>query len=144
MSIVPTRAWITPPSVAAWRRRSSSCGVRDGAAAALEAVDQFNQRESHLTIRWVWPRPSTSELAYAPRDKSLVPQIGEKTRSRVVVGEADVPYMLTYAPVDVPGGRGGALELYESLATERLALRATCGSLGLVAHQRALRLMLVP
>jgi two-component system NtrC family sensor kinase len=96
---------------------------RDGADVALEAVEQFNQRESHLTIRWVWPNPGAGEEEYAPRSSALVPQTGEKTRSEVVSGEGGIPHMLTYAPIDVPGGRGGALELYESLANEKLALR---------------------
>jgi signal transduction histidine kinase len=97
--------------------------VRDGAPVALEAVEQFNQRESHLTIRWVWPEPATDERNYAARVPSLVPRRGEKTRSKVVVGEGGVPYMLSYVPVDVPGGRCGAIELYESLANEKTAVR---------------------
>lgn len=96
---------------------------RDGAAVALEAVEQFNQRESHLTIRWVWPRPQAGEEDYAPRAVELVPRAGEKMRSEIVRGEQGEAHMLTYAPIDVPGGRGGALELYESLAKEKVALR---------------------
>jgi two-component system NtrC family sensor kinase len=98
--------------------------VRDGAAVALEAVEQFNQRESRLTIRWVWPRPGPADSAYVPRDAALIPYSGGRTRSRVMTGEGGVPHMLTYAFVDVPGGRGGALELYESLSQEDVALRA--------------------
>lgn len=97
--------------------------VRDGAGVALEAVEQFNQRESHLTIRWVWPHPKAGEQEYVPRDPAMVPRAGEKTLSRVILGEGGVPHMLTYAAVDVPGGRGGALELYESLSQEGVALR---------------------
>ncbi|HEX6244616.1 MAG TPA: ATP-binding protein [Polyangiales bacterium] len=95
---------------------------RDGAPVALEAVEQFNQRESHLTIRWVWRKTEPGEREYVARRPALVPRSHEKTRSAVVRGPDDVPHMLTYAPVDVPG-RAGALELYESLANEKEALR---------------------
>jgi signal transduction histidine kinase len=97
---------------------------RDGEAVALEAVEQFNRRESHLTIRWVWQTPSENGEAYVPLNPTLVPRAGQKTRSEVVAGEGGVPYMLTYAQVQVPGVRRGALELYESLAQEKQALRS--------------------
>jgi signal transduction histidine kinase len=96
---------------------------RDGEAVALEAVEQFNRRESHLTIRWVWQSPNAAERAYVPLERALLPRAGEKTRSEVVSGERGIPHMLTYAPVRVPGVRSGALELYESLAQEKHALR---------------------
>jgi two-component system NtrC family sensor kinase len=96
---------------------------REGQTVALEAVDQFNQRESHLTIRWVWAQPRPGEEPHAPRDQALVPRPRGKIGSAVVAGESGVPHMLTYAPVDVPGGRGGAVELYESLSKEDEALR---------------------
>lgn len=97
--------------------------VREGERVALEAVDQFNQRESHLTIRWVWPNAGPREEAHAPRNSALVPHPGGKIRSGVVAGEGGVPHMVTYAPVELPGGRFGAVELFESLSKEDEALR---------------------
>jgi signal transduction histidine kinase len=96
---------------------------REGENVALEAVEQFNQRESLLTIRWIWPQPGIGQKQYAPRAPSLVPRAGAKIRSGVVVGEGGIPHMLTYVPVDLPGGRRGAVELYESLSKEEEALR---------------------
>lgn len=97
---------------------------REGKQVALEAVEQFNQRESHLTMRWVWPDPRSGEEEYAPRQPTWVRTREGKIRSQVASGEDGIPYMITYAPVDVPGGRVGALELYESLGNESQAMRS--------------------
>jgi len=97
--------------------------VRQGQDVALQVVEQLNRRESHVTIRWVWRRAEQGESAHRPIRQALVPRPGEKGRSAIVAGEHGMLHMLSYAPADVPGGRGGAIELYESLAPERDALR---------------------
>ncbi len=97
--------------------------LHDGKAVALEAVEQFNLRENHIAIRWVWPSAEGADTVHAPRVPNLMPRAGERTRSEVVLAQNTVAHMLTYVSVDIPGGGGGALELYESLAREQAALR---------------------
>jgi len=97
--------------------------VREGKDLALQVVEQLNRRENQLTIRWVWGRAG-EDLTYRPLRPALVPRAGQKAHSSVIPDKDGMPYMLTYAPVDVPGGRHGAIELYESLAPEQKALRS--------------------
>jgi two-component system, NtrC family, sensor kinase len=98
--------------------------MRDGKDGALAAVEQFNRRESHLTVRWVWLRAPRNDPEFAARDPALAAQARDRAHSDVVRDAEGVPHMLTYAPVKVAGARAGALELYESLAPERDALNA--------------------
>jgi signal transduction histidine kinase len=100
--------------------RSLASGVellwrRDGEARAREIVEELNYREANVRIRWVWPDGAAPE---APLRPDLVPRPGARTRSEIVDDEG-VPHVLSYTPVDLPGGRDGAIEMYESLASER-------------------------
>jgi len=103
-----------------------------GEAAALDLVRNANERESHITIRWVWLDADGGEGA------PLVPAAAARARPGVkpINVDATVPdpatqaprrTSITYVPVAVRGARAGAIELRESLEGERrvvtLALR---------------------
>lgn len=91
----------------------------DGESRAREVIEELNLRSRHLMIRWVWPSADPGEEE-APLDRSLVPRNGEPTQSAVVEGPDGIPYVLSYTHVELPGHRDGAIEMYESLADERM------------------------
>lgn len=96
---------------------------REGPERALELVERVNQSEhGAVEIRFVWKNGSQPGEARAPRVPEQIPAVGELTRS-VLLEDHDVPHMLSYAALDIPGPRVGALELYEPLTTEREALQ---------------------
>jgi signal transduction histidine kinase len=96
----------------------------DGETRAREVIEELNLRESHVQIRWVWPRalPGDDNAALRP---DLIPTTGGRTHSEVVTGEDGEPYMLSYTLFDLPGDDDGAIELYESLANEQTHIVAS-------------------
>jgi signal transduction histidine kinase len=98
----------------------------NGEAAAMQLIARANSRRSHMHLRWVWldaPATDASRPAQAPaRLDALAP--GD------VASVRDPRYgkdgaLFTYARVDVPGGRPGAMEIRESLSAEKSYVRTT-------------------
>jgi signal transduction histidine kinase len=100
----------------------------EGEARALHLVDEANEQEGAVDIRWVWldgqggpdhaPRLSAAALAPVRAGHEVVQAIVSQGAEQLV----------TCMPVAVPGGRAGALELAESLAGKREYVRATISS----------------
>ncbi|WP_437936641.1 sensor histidine kinase [Sorangium sp. So ce341] len=96
----------------------------EGQARALRLVDDANERERQVDIRWVWLDEQASE-AYRPglAPELLVPaSMGQTVVHRIPRKDADV--LITCMPVPVPGDRVGALLLSESLAGARRTIRS--------------------
>lgn len=115
-----------------------------GIERAVKLVGELDQEEHDMRLRWVWlddlpPSP------HAPRDEPerLTRVAAGETLSikRTDTGGPDL--LAVYVPVDLGSGRGGALELTESLAAaegyRRLIVRR---SLVLVAAMAVLALLM--
>jgi two-component system, NtrC family, sensor kinase len=94
----------------------------DGEQRALSLVEAANQRESAMQIRWLWVTPgktlrqlNASQTARLTKGHD-VEQVSQKLGMR---------WLYTYAPVLLDGGRVGAIELSESLASEDEILHNT-------------------
>lgn len=101
----------------AWR----SSGETDGAAFVSEA----NQREGHVSIRWVWldapdGHPRRPELA---ADEVRQLEAGQIVALRWLPGHEDSEVLSTFMPV--VGPRPTAIEIRQSLEEERAYLRQT-------------------
>ncbi|APR86412.1 sensor histidine kinase [Minicystis rosea] len=100
----------------------------EGEARALHIVSEANERESQVDIRWVWLDAPDGD-AFAPRLPRA--NVGPIREGREVVQKTPregVSWMVTCLPVPVPSARLGALEISESLAGERMYIRATAVS----------------
>src|ERR1700722_20496569 len=94
----------------------------DGPARALSMVSETDAQEGRVRVRWVWlegaqavPLPVSREtVAAIPRGGSL---------SVVTRDESLGDRRCTFVPVIVPGAERGALEVSESLETERAYIR---------------------
>ena len=95
----------------------ASVWEREGRAPALELVQRVNTKQRDVTIRLVFADDPKNH-ARAP---GLIPRPAAPARSQLVM-EGDMPTMLTYARVDLPGERGAAIELYERLTDEKIVL----------------------
>lgn len=96
----------------------------DGEARAREVIEELNLRTAHAQIRWVWPGADPADEE-APMRADLVPRPDGPTRSEVIE-DADGPtHILSYAHVDLPGPRDGAIEILESLEGEHAHVRST-------------------
>ncbi|MFT3922789.1 MAG: HAMP domain-containing sensor histidine kinase [Myxococcales bacterium] len=95
----------------------------DGPLRALALVQATNQRESAITLGWVWP--------YGTGDVAPVltkPQARELAHGAPAERIADIDgqdWLITYVPIPLHDGRMGAIELRESLAFESEQMRAT-------------------
>jgi two-component system NtrC family sensor kinase len=91
----------------------------EGEQRALQVVEQLNEREKRVLIRWVWldAPPGDPHRAQLPPDA-----LGPLHRSREMIGiehpAGAAQRLYTYIPLAVESARGGALELSESLAAE--------------------------
>ncbi|WP_437286861.1 sensor histidine kinase [Sorangium sp. So ce406] len=96
----------------------------EGAARALRLVEDANEREQQVNIRWVWLDGQTDE-PHRPRlaPELLVPVAGGQAVVRRIP-QKDADLLVTCVPVPVPGDRAGALELSESLAGARRYIRS--------------------
>lgn len=100
---------------------------RVGEAEALDLVEDANQRESHVQIRWVWldapaGHPHAPELPRSSITRALQREtLALKMRAAEHTAEA----LYTYVPVTIPGSRRAAVELRESLAAEQAYLHRT-------------------
>lgn len=97
----------------------------EGEARALRIVDEANERESQVDIRWVWldaPEGSRHEPMLPPEALAPLRRGGEVVRK---IQRQGVDRLVTTLPVQVPDARVGALELSESLAGEQQYLRTT-------------------
>lgn len=100
---------------------------RVGEEEALDLVEDANQRESQVLIRWVWlDAPVGDERAPDLPVNSLAPiGRGETVELRATARGPVSDALYTYVPVHLPGPRLAAIELQESLATEQAYLRRT-------------------
>jgi two-component system, NtrC family, sensor kinase len=91
----------------------------EGPARALRLVEDANERERQVDLRWVWLDEQADD-AHRPQlaPELLVPvSRGQSVVHRLPREDADV--LVTCVPVPVTGDRVGALELSESLAGAR-------------------------
>ena len=89
---------------------------REGLDAAVGLVQRVNRDTRGVAIRFVFVEPD-AKPPFVPRVRRLIPRVGAQPRSELVEGE--VPTMITYARVDLPGARDPAIELYERLTEEQ-------------------------
>jgi two-component system NtrC family sensor kinase len=98
----------------------------EGEARALRLVDELNQREKRVRVRWVWLEAPTGD---AHRPELPPGALGALRRGRplqsIVHPGRTAKRLYTYVPVVVESARGGALELSESLAPEGRFIRTT-------------------
>ena len=87
-----------------------------GEQSALDLVEDANEREGHVLIRWVWLE-SAAVVAGGVR--------AEQSSMRARESGEDIDSIYTYVPVDVPGPGRAAIELRESLALERAYVHTT-------------------
>ncbi len=97
---------------------------RSGVIDAIDQVLGANEREAHVTIRWVWldVPPGHPQAPMVPTVTELaddVPLVLEWTPP----GEEDT--LFSYFPIRGPDGRVAAVELRESRAAERRYIRRT-------------------
>jgi len=98
----------------------------DGAERALKLVEDTNDREHLVQIRWVWldARPGTPHAPQMRREALEPVARGEE----VALWRSDDnggAHLLTYVPVLVGPGRFGALELSESSSVRDAYIRST-------------------
>jgi signal transduction histidine kinase len=120
---------------------------RDGEVRALQMIDEANEEDSHVRIRWVWLNAREDD-PYAPRAPRAL--LGDVALGREVTVPGITPQgdevMRTYVPAAIQRGRPGALELSTSLALSRryvsvmirntlittAVMAAVCGALALL------------
>ncbi len=98
-----------------------------GEAEVMDLVEDANQRESSVRIRWVWLHEPVEEPDFPGRtpvvlDAALVVE-GEPFQVLSAVSGNDALY--TYVPVAVPDGRIGAVEVRDTLVDQRIYVRRT-------------------
>jgi signal transduction histidine kinase len=89
---------------------------RDGLDAAVGLIQRVNRDMRGKTIRFVLVEPD-ARPPFVPRAPALIPRVGAPPNSQLTM-DADVPSVLTYARVDLPGDRDPAIEVYEPLTEE--------------------------
>ena len=120
----------------------------DGEKLALQLVDELNDREQQVQLRWVWPdaQPGDEFQPRVGRDRLEALTRGYDVTA--VQRDADGQRRLyTYIPVQIDNTTLGALELSESLAPQAAYIRSTviatvittglvvivCGAIAMVA-----------
>ncbi|MFO0748552.1 MAG: ATP-binding protein [Myxococcota bacterium] len=101
---------------------------RVGEVEALDLVDDANERESNVMIRWVWlDAPDGDPHAPdVPRDALRGLRAGRDVVLRWPYRGDEAESLYTYVPAPVPGARTGAVELREALAeSEAVYVRQT-------------------
>ncbi|HEX2878430.1 MAG TPA: ATP-binding protein [Polyangiaceae bacterium] len=99
---------------------------RVGESEALDLVEDANERESHVLIRWVWLDAPAGDPHAPEVPKELLSPIsrGESVVHRwQPAGKAEAVY--TWVPVLLQGGRHGAVEIKESMEKEQRYVRQT-------------------
>ncbi len=94
-----------------------------GEAEALDLVENADERESYVKVRWLWLEEPGAEQLDAAARRHLA-------EGKVVVLKAPDPRdgelsLFTYVPVSLPDARPAAIELGESLSAEKEYLRKT-------------------
>jgi signal transduction histidine kinase len=94
-----------------------------GEEQAFDVVADANERESDVTIRWVWLDAVAGDPRASEVDQTAVRELrpGKTVNLRVATADGDATY--TYVPI--AGPRPAAVELKQSLAAERQHLRDT-------------------
>ncbi|HXV60477.1 MAG TPA: HAMP domain-containing sensor histidine kinase [Vicinamibacteria bacterium] len=94
---------------------------------ALELVEDANQRESTVRIRWIWldVPPGQPGGPDVPPPRGDVGQPSDSPFVRVASDGEDPGALYTYVPVAVPGERVGAIEVRDSMLNQRLYIRRT-------------------
>lgn len=89
----------------------------EGEARAMRLVEEVNERDSQLTIRWVWL--GTDEAPVEGLDEARYRRVldGKEVDWRTVAEGKE--QLVTLSPVPTPSGRLGAIEVAESLDGER-------------------------
>ncbi len=104
----------------------------DGEERALRLVSRANERESALTLRWVW----LDARAGSPHATQTKPGTTMETSW---VSQEGVGHLYTFVPIATPSGRLGGIEISESLERRKIFLntatrrRALTGSLLVLA-----------
>jgi signal transduction histidine kinase len=106
--------------------------ILDGEKRALAVLDRANASKEGVSLRWIWfdePRTST----HGPwLDAAHLRGVSVKKPLQLISAQS-VPallneraeFMFTVLPLNVPGGRAGALEISESLAPRAAYVRST-------------------
>jgi two-component system, NtrC family, sensor kinase len=93
-----------------------------GEEQVLDLVEDANQRESSVSIRFVWldvgvGEPAGPAIDPASRGATRLPE-GEIV-VHATSGQEGVPVLYTYLPLDVPDGRRAAIEVRDTLDNQR-------------------------
>jgi len=94
----------------------------NGERDAMSLLDHANDRESDVSIRWVWldtPRQTEDDPLLSPAEVDVL-LAGTPVVTR---RDLDVETLYTYVPAVVPTGRPGAIEIIDPLADEHLYLQ---------------------
>ncbi len=94
---------------------------QEGPERALGLIRSMDHSGVKGSVRFVWASGEgvDGRAALVP---ALIPKPGKMPVSKVLL-DGPVPRLVTYAPVNVPGERDGAIELYEVLHGESVAVR---------------------
>jgi two-component system, NtrC family, sensor kinase len=101
-----------------------------GEEQALDVVEDANQRESTVRIRFTWldagvGEPDGPEVDPASTGSSHFPGGEILVRATSELEGVSVPALYTYVPIVVPGARTAAIEVRDSLDNERTYVRRT-------------------
>ncbi len=98
----------------------------DGRERALHLVDAANERESHMTIRWIaLDAPEGDPYAPTlPRARLGPVEAGEEVVAKIDL-DGQGEHLVTVVPAHLGSARTGAIEFAESLAGERQYVRTT-------------------
>ncbi len=102
---------------------------RDGEVRALQMIEDANEEDSHVRIRWVWLNAREDD-PYAPRAPRAVLEpvaLGSEVTYRDTTSEGE-EVVRTYVPAAIQRGRPGAIELSTSTALQRRYIAATVRS----------------
>ncbi len=91
-----------------------------GAKPALELVEDANLRESSLSIRWVWLDVPVGDADGPTAPSSAVTHMSPGQQLAVrAPGQDGEEALYTYVAMSLPGGRTAAIEIRESLASQK-------------------------
>src|SRR6266545_4008005 len=93
---------------------------REGEVRALQMIEEANEEDSHVHIRWVWLKAPDGD-PYAPRaPRALLEPVtlGREITTRDRTSDGEV-VARTYVPAAIQRGRPGAIELTTSLEQQR-------------------------
>jgi two-component system NtrC family sensor kinase len=101
--------------------------VQEGAERALALIRSVDHSDVKGSVRFVWA-DGTGVDARPALVPEILPKLDQSPVTRLLL-DGSVPRLVTYAPIDVPGERDGAIELFEELSGESRAVRMFLQSL---------------